>query len=277
VVLTSRASHPSDAWALLLRHQVNATNFRVVASSHTKIAPRKQKRAYHHGNLRDALIDVAIELITAGGVQSFSLAEACRQLDVTVAAPYRHFADRNALLTAVAIRATEKLSDALSAVHAETDDPAERLVGVSRRYVEFAATEPALFETMFANEVFLGGNPELASTVRPTVEAFVGPARMLPGATAELAGRVVLASAAAAHGFASLLRAGSFSGNSNDMHTASEGAASATRAIIAGRAVLATAPEQPEIILAGIGLQGWVGSYLATEDDTPAAEVRSSS
>jgi AcrR family transcriptional regulator len=60
---------------------------------------------YHHGDLRPALVDAAIDVISERGVRGFSLAEASRRLSVTTAAPYRHFADRDELLATVAVRA----------------------------------------------------------------------------------------------------------------------------------------------------------------------------
>ena len=59
---------------------------------------------YHHGDLRPALVDAAIAVIAERGVRDFSMAEASRRLGVTTAAPYRHFADRDELLAAVAAR-----------------------------------------------------------------------------------------------------------------------------------------------------------------------------
>jgi AcrR family transcriptional regulator len=222
----------------------------------------QRKAAYHHGNLRDALVDVAIELVAEHGVASFSLAEACRRLNVTVAAPYRHFADRDALLTAIAVRGGERLSELVAAASLGTDDPAEKLVAVTRAYVEFAAREPALFETMFTKEMVLGSNEQLADAMRPVVEAFALPAQALPGVSPNQAIHIVLAAASTAHGYASFLRAGSFSGSADSVHAACEGAANTTRAIIAGRAAFDTATEDPEIRLAGLTPQEWVATYL---------------
>ena len=64
-----------------------------------------QAKPYHHGDLKAALIDGAVELIAERGVRRFSVAELSRRLGVTVAAPYRHFANRDELLAAVAERA----------------------------------------------------------------------------------------------------------------------------------------------------------------------------
>ena len=58
--------------------------------------PAKEGR-YHHGDLRSALVDAAIDVIAERGVRDFSMAEASRRLGVTTAAPYRHFADRDEL------------------------------------------------------------------------------------------------------------------------------------------------------------------------------------
>ena len=76
--------------------------------------PRSGKSGrYHHGDLRAALIDTAVELIGERGVREFSLAEASRRLGVAVSAPYAHFADREDLLAAVAVRAFEIFTGAL--------------------------------------------------------------------------------------------------------------------------------------------------------------------
>lgn len=143
-----------------------------MASREAGATTRGRRRSYHHGNLRDALIDLAIELINRDGVASFSIAEACRRLNVSPGAPYRHFADREDLLTEIAIQACEVLTAHVAQVVGMTTDPVERLVRASRAYVEFAAQHPALFEVLYTKEVFLGGNAKLIGAVRPVVEAF---------------------------------------------------------------------------------------------------------
>ena len=79
---------------------------------------------YHHGDLRSALVDAAIGVITERGVRGFSLAEASRRLGVTTAAPYRHFADRDDLLAAVAARALAVFAAMLSDAADSADTPA---------------------------------------------------------------------------------------------------------------------------------------------------------
>src|SRR5262249_41231933 len=76
--------------------------------------PTARTKPYHHGDLKAALIDGAVDLIVERGVRRFSLAELSRRLGVTVAAPYRHFASRDELLVAVAVRALQAFGEALA-------------------------------------------------------------------------------------------------------------------------------------------------------------------
>lgn len=217
-----------------------------------------KRRPYHHGNLRDALIDAAIELISRDGVAMFSIAEAARRLNVSPGAPYRHFADRDDLLTEIAVRSCEVLVGGITETVGNTTDPVERLVRAAHAYVEFAARHPALFEVLYTKDVFMGGNAKLSEPVRPVVEAFLLPAFEIPGITPELATSLTVASAAVAHGYASFLPAGTFSDAPDALAIAADNAACATRALIMGRAALATSPGEPGIALAGQPVQAWV-------------------
>lgn len=230
-----------------------------MSSEDTAAATPSKRRSYHHGNLRDALIDVSIELISHSGVAAFSIAEACRRLDVSPGAPYRHFADREHLLTAIAIRALETLSAHIARVVGDATDPVERLVRAVRGYVEFAAMHPALFEVLFAKEVSIGANTDITEPGRPVVEAFLLPAFEIPGVvTATQARALVVGSAAVAHGYASFLPAGTFGDDPDAMAIAADNAACATRALVMGRAALANSPEEPVTALAGLPIQAWM-------------------
>jgi AcrR family transcriptional regulator len=224
-----------------------------------------RRRSYHHGNLRDALIDLAIELITRDGVASFSIAEACRRLNVSPGAPYRHFADREDLLTEIAIRGCEIMTGHISQVVGDASDPVERLVRASRAYVEFAAQHPALFEVLYTKEVFMGGNAKLIEAVRPIVEAFLVPASAIPGITAAQASSLTVGAAAVAHGYASFLPAGTFSAAPDSLAIAADNAACATRALIIGRAALASSPGEHGVALAGMAVQNWI-DLIGTEE-----------
>ncbi|MER5965250.1 TetR/AcrR family transcriptional regulator [Streptomyces sp. NPDC002057] len=115
-----------------------------------------EKRAYHHGNLRQALVEAGLSLARGGGPRSVVLREASREAGVSHNAAYRHFADREALLAEVSRRCMDKLGMLmnlrLSSVQ-ETTEPSRswaRLDMLGRAYVEFARTEPGWFQTAFS-------------------------------------------------------------------------------------------------------------------------------
>lgn len=199
--------------------------------------PRPTKRdRYHHGDLRAALIDTAMELIAEQGVQGFSLAEASRRLGVAVSAPYRHFADRDELLVAVKARAGELLVAAVTAERAG-DSPEDRLTAVARGYVRFAAQHRALFEALFGS-MPPTGEPEIEQATKPVKDVFGSAAMALSGGDREAAERLGLAVAATAHGHAWLLHTGMFGTGEESVDTAVRRAAAATLAVVSGRAAL---------------------------------------
>ncbi|HET9060065.1 MAG TPA: TetR/AcrR family transcriptional regulator [Acidimicrobiales bacterium] len=113
--------------------------------------------AYHHGNLRQALVDAAVTLARSGGPDAVVLRAATREAGVTPNAAYRHFADRDDLLGAVCQEAMEQLASRMQASLAEIDDDGSplaawaRLRATGRAYVEFALAEPGLFRTAFTS------------------------------------------------------------------------------------------------------------------------------
>jgi AcrR family transcriptional regulator len=112
--------------------------------------------SYHHGNLRAALVEAATELVREKGADGVVLREVARRTGVSHNAAYRHFADREALLGAVAGSAMEQLAAAMEARIAAVTEPDrveggwERLAATGRSYVEFALAEPGLFSMAFA-------------------------------------------------------------------------------------------------------------------------------
>jgi AcrR family transcriptional regulator len=112
--------------------------------------------SYHHGNLRPALIEAAVELARAQGPDGVVLREVARRTGVSHNAAYRHFADREGLLGEVAVVAMGRLSVAmrLAIDTVRLEDPreraAEQLRSVGRAYVDFALAESGLFEVAFA-------------------------------------------------------------------------------------------------------------------------------
>jgi AcrR family transcriptional regulator len=108
-----------------------------------------RRRTYHHGSLRSALVDAGVELAREGGPDSVILREASRTAGVSHSAAYRHFADREALLTEVSRRARSELAAQMRRGVDRAGDPGSRLGAVGAAYVDFALTQPGLFRTAF--------------------------------------------------------------------------------------------------------------------------------
>jgi AcrR family transcriptional regulator len=180
------------------------------------------------------LIDTTIDLVAEHGVQGFSMAEASRRLGVAVAAPYLHFADRDALLAAVAVRAEQALGQRLARVGRE-QDPAQRLVAAVRRYVRFSAEERPLFQTLVFSGLDKTRYPNLLLAAREIGAFFIEPATQLTVDDPQVSGELASAVLATAHGYAVLLLDGTFGIGPAAANIAVEQAAAATRALIAGR------------------------------------------
>jgi AcrR family transcriptional regulator len=119
-------------------------------------------RGYHHGNLKEALIQAALDLIAQKGPGGFTFAEAARSAGVSPAAPYRHFRDRDDLLVDVARRGFDLFAQAL--VRAWDDgrpDSMSAFERAGRAYLAFARAEPAYYSAMFEAGIPLDASPEL--------------------------------------------------------------------------------------------------------------------
>jgi AcrR family transcriptional regulator len=196
-------------------------------------------KPYHHGDLKAALVDGALELIAERGVRRFSVAELSRRLGVTVAAPYRHFANRDELLAAVGVRALHVFGEALGQRASESDPPEQRLAAMAAGYVHFAAEQPALFGLLFGVGLDKKKrHPELRrayENVEATLEA--GVAELCPR-DPDAAERLADAIEATAHGYAALLTDQPGVPDRAEISRAAGQAANATRALIQGRAAL---------------------------------------
>ncbi|MET0633267.1 MAG: TetR/AcrR family transcriptional regulator [Xanthobacteraceae bacterium] len=119
-------------------------------------------RGYHHGNLKEALIRAALELIAQKGPAGFTFAEAARWAGVSPAAPYRHFRDRDELLADVARRGFDQFEAALArAWDGGRPDPLTAFDRVGKAYLHFAKSEPAYYSAMFEAGIPLDSDPEL--------------------------------------------------------------------------------------------------------------------
>ena len=108
------------------------------------------RRGYHHGNLREALVQAALDLIAEYGPAGFTFAEAARAAGVSPAAPYRHFSDRDALMADIARRGFEQFgADLTRAWNDGAPDPMTAFENVGRAYLAFARQEPAYYAAMF--------------------------------------------------------------------------------------------------------------------------------
>jgi AcrR family transcriptional regulator len=118
----------------------------VVALKKTSSQPKPR---YHHGDLRRALIEASLALISEEGFSALTLREVARRAGVTHAAPYRHFADKEALLAAVAEEGFRAMAAEMRERMAQVSDPVERLLACGTAYVLFAVRNPSNFRVMF--------------------------------------------------------------------------------------------------------------------------------
>lgn len=131
-------------------------------SEHEKGRGRK---GYHHGNLREALVRTALELISQKGAAGFTIAEAARAAGVSPAAPYRHFKDRDALLADVAAQGFEVFAKGLSEAWSDgLPNPRVAFQRTGRAYLSFAREEPAYFAAMFESGLSFKAFPSLQAS-----------------------------------------------------------------------------------------------------------------
>ena len=110
------------------------------------------RRGYHHGNLRETLVEAARHLIAEHGPHGFTLVEAARLAEVSPAAPYRHFADRAALVREVSERGFALFRTALADAARGEADPVRVLTRMSRAYLAFSRNEPGYYSAMFQSD-----------------------------------------------------------------------------------------------------------------------------
>jgi AcrR family transcriptional regulator len=113
----------------------------------------RRRRPYHHGNLRAALVDPALELVEREGAEALTLRAVARAAGVSPAAPYRHFTDKRALLAAVAEEGFRLLASALRGARDDGADARARFRARGLAYVGFATRHPSHFRVMFGREL----------------------------------------------------------------------------------------------------------------------------
>ena len=174
-------------------------------------------RPYHHGDLRAALIAEAVAMIADGGVDSVTMREIGRRLDVSRAAPYRHFSDKAALLVAVAAAGFDRLNARLRRVEAAPQAGMAPLERLGEEYVRFALAHPAHYRLMYGREALSRpDNPELRDAANTLFEDLAALFEAY-----QAAGRIRAGDAraqayvawSAVHGLASLLTDGQIHGD----------------------------------------------------------------
>jgi AcrR family transcriptional regulator len=170
-------------------------------------SPGAAKRgAYHHGDLRNALIQAAEEILVERGATGFSLREAARRAGVSPGAPAHHFGDAKGLLTAVAARGFERLTEELSTASASAAS-GDRVRALGAAYLKFALENGAIFGIMWLRDLLDQTDTDYLSAGRAAFNVFERAAleRDVPVATAPRAPDApVIAAWAMVHGLARL-------------------------------------------------------------------------
>jgi AcrR family transcriptional regulator len=113
-----------------------------------------EKQKYHHGDLRSALLEAALAVLTEIGPQGLSIREVARRAGVSHAAPYRHFADRDELILAVVEQGFELMQQTMAAEKAAANpDPLDQFAASGLAYVNFALQHPAYYRVMFSGDL----------------------------------------------------------------------------------------------------------------------------
>jgi AcrR family transcriptional regulator len=125
------------------------------------------KQRYHHGDLRQALIDASHRLLVEKGAENFSLADACRVAGVSTAAPYKHFRDKLEILKAIVEQGFERMAErSLSAVRAKGEGTIEGVIAMGQAYIAFAMEETAVFRLMFGHNKAIKRDEHVEDTGR---------------------------------------------------------------------------------------------------------------
>jgi AcrR family transcriptional regulator len=170
------------------------------------VVTASRKRPYHHGDLRAALIEAALSLVEQHGVKGLALSDAARQAGVSVAAPYRHFKDKEALLAEIAAEGFVLFRDALAvAANSNPKNKVQRLVEMGVAYVDFALEHRSHFKVMWESGIRKENYPQVGKVAH---EAYLHLEKaaidLLPEAPAGRQQALVAAAWSIVHGYASL-------------------------------------------------------------------------
>ena len=133
----------------------------------------KRRKPYHHGNLREVLLEAAIRLIAEVGPTAFTLREVARRAGVSHNAPYRHFQDKDDLLAAVRSQGFRELTEAMQEASELQANALDRLKRAGLAYVAFALRRPEHFAVMFDAPAPKGKHPDSAGAGKEAFETLV--------------------------------------------------------------------------------------------------------
>jgi AcrR family transcriptional regulator len=191
------------------------------------------ERAYHHGDLRAALVRASFEVLAECGLERFSVAAVARRAQVSSAAPYRHFPDRGHLLSAVSALAAHDLrAEVAAAADAAGADPGERLAAVAGAYVRYVVRTRAGFPVIFAAELYAVPDDTRREETRALITTLMDLATATACASYDEAIRVVEATVAVAHGYAALVTDGFFARGGQSVDDIAARATAAARVLI---------------------------------------------
>jgi AcrR family transcriptional regulator len=177
----------------------------------TKGASKKASN-YHHGALQAALIRAAREILESQGYEALTLRGAARGAGVSQAAPYNHFADKAALLAAIAAQGFKEFAAAMRKEVDAAVDPEARLNAAGIAYVAFATSNPGLFKLMFGSNVHQSsGNSDLDAARTSAYEVLRGAVQAVHGSGGEQTALVEIESLrswASVHGLATMINEG---------------------------------------------------------------------
>ena len=192
-----------------------------------------QDRAYHHGDLRAALVRASFDLLAEAGFQRFSVAAVARRLGVSSAAPYRHFPGRDHLLSAVSATAARDLRAAITgAAEAAGPDPSDRLAAAAAAYVRYVVSTGAGFHVIYAAELYAVADDARREQTRALMTTLLDLAAGTGVSTGQDAVRLVEATIAVAHGYTSLYADGFFAHGAGTVDEIAGRAAGAAHALL---------------------------------------------
>lgn len=173
-----------------------------MAVKRTSIQP-KAKGEYHHGDLKTSLKQAALRLVRDRGPRGFSLNEASRLAGVSVAAPYRHFQDKDALLAEIARDGYQLLEREIHKSVEKPDNLRDKLVESGMAYLRFARNHADYFTVMFQSGLERSNYPEIERSARSGFGVIVGLAQQFER-TPESADLRAVSAWALVHGLAAL-------------------------------------------------------------------------